>query len=67
MRKIRNIIAWISVACIIVLLVIIDYNNLISKSNFGLFLGIFVSLGNIVSAVFSNISEKKNRVKGPKV
>jgi uncharacterized membrane protein (DUF485 family) len=60
MRKFRTIIAWISFAAIVVLLVIIDYNNLVSKANFGLFLGIVVAIGNILSSVLSNLYEKKN-------
>jgi hypothetical protein len=58
MRKVRKVIVWFSVCSIIAFLFIIDYSTLGTKSNIGLYLGILVSICNILTSVLSDRAEK---------
>ncbi len=62
MRKFRIIIICVSVVAIIVFLIIFDNKNLNSKSNLGFFLGIIVAICNILTMIFSNRNEVKNKL-----
>lgn len=60
MKKFRMIIIYISVALIIGMLLIIDYQNFFSRPNLGSFLGIIAMLFNILAMILSNRHEIKN-------
>ncbi|RLD30450.1 MAG: hypothetical protein DRI73_10325 [Bacteroidetes bacterium] len=59
MRKSRTIIALISLVIIVIDLFIIDYHQLISRSNLGAFLVIISSSLNIFAMILSNRHEVK--------
>jgi|LSQX01.3.fsa_nt_gb hypothetical protein len=61
MRKFRLIIAGISAALIVVTLFFINYQDLMSKSNLGSFLGITGMLFNILAMILSNRHDAKNQ------
>jgi hypothetical protein len=61
MRKSRLIIICISIVLILVALFIIDYQDFISKANFGAFFGIIAMLLNVFSMILSNRHEAKNK------
>ncbi len=60
MRKFRFIIVGVSFALIVSSLFLIDYHNLISKSNLGSFLAILSMSFNILAMLLSNRHEAKN-------
>ena len=60
MRKFRFIIAGVSFALLVSSLFLIDYHNLISKSNLGSFLVILSMSLNILAMILSNRHEAKN-------
>jgi hypothetical protein len=59
MKKFRLFIICVSVVLIIVILFVIDYQNLISRSNLGALLGIIAMSLNILSMILSNRNESK--------
>ena len=61
MKKFRFIIIGISVALILITLLFIDYQDLVSRSNLGSFLGIIAMLFNILAMILSNRHEAKNK------
>ena len=61
MKKFRLIIAGISVALIVVTLFLINYQDFLSKSNLGAFLGILAMLFNIMAMILSNRHDAKNQ------
>jgi hypothetical protein len=61
MRQFRLIVAGISVVLILVTLLFINYQDLVSKSNIGSYLGILAMLFNILAMILSNRHEAKNK------
>ncbi len=61
MKKFRLIVIFFSIALIVVILFFIDFQNFISRSNLGSFLGIMAMVFNIVSMILSNRYETKNK------
>ncbi len=61
MRKFRLIVAGISAALIVVTLFFINYQDLMSKSNLGSFLGITGMLFNILAMILSNRHDAENQ------
>ena len=62
MRKFRLIIVGISIVLILVMLLFIDYRDLVSISNLGSFLGIIAMLFNILAMILSNRHEAKKNI-----
>ena len=61
MRKFRIIVALVSSAILIGMLFTIDYENFLSKSNMGSFLGIIAMILTILAMILSNRYEAKNK------
>jgi len=61
MKKFRLIIIGISVVLIFIALFYIDYQDLMSRSNLGSFLGIIAMLFNILAMILSIRYEAKNK------
>lgn len=61
MRKFRIILALVSAAIIIGMLFTIDYDNFLSKSNRGSFLGILSMIIVILGMIYSIRHEAKNK------
>lgn len=59
MKNFRIIMACISAVLILVTLFFIDYQDFISRSNLGAFLGIIAMIINIIAMILSNRSEDK--------
>jgi hypothetical protein len=59
MKKFRLIIICVSAVLILVILFVIDYQNFLSRSNLGPFLGIIAMILNILSMILSNRHEVK--------
>jgi hypothetical protein len=59
MKKFRLIIICVSLILILLTLFFIDYQNFISRANFGAFLGIFAMILNIISMILSDRHEAK--------
>jgi high-affinity Fe2+/Pb2+ permease len=61
MRKFRIIVAVISAVVLIGILFTIDFDNFLSKSNLGPFLGIISMIIVILGMILSNRHEAKNK------
>jgi len=61
MKNFRSIIIAISVVLILIALLFIDYQDLVSRSNLGSFLGIISMLFNILAMILSIRYDAKNK------
>ena len=61
MKKFRIIVSIVAAAFLIGLLFTIDFDNFISKSNLGSFLGILAMIFVILNTILSNRNESNNK------